>query len=475
MTTRWTPWDEEQTRFVAETGEKLLTFAKQIFTRGTVTDVVVWSRLDREHDEFRLHVLYWALVGDGLKFARQTGMLLADEEEGGLRGATLDSALSRAFGTRVEMFRWDPHVMAFDFLDRLSSAVGQAAERPDDFEEQSFTFIPEPGYPWPQDPRKSVEGFRYWSTRKGGFVTPERPGWLMALPDSVSDHASRWGVNPCRVFPPDDSRTDPSGPVMGRLGNQEVMVAHAMQLRTGAGGWHKLLDSAIRGVKDCGGLLFPSLSVGPVPATNFGPIVMVANLELVLNGLRPYRKRGVNPVWVYETDAWTITTGVLMGEVAGRLFEELHGHEDYLTGSMWTIGPPPTVFGGPAELSDPIDTTKKLGTSIKQRMRRWKRGMSAAQIAALSDHGPDAKYAYCEAKAREVVALASFPYLIAPDSLREPVELFVKGVGYQGEVIYLPDDLGVGAHVDSDREAELWEWSWRVADVVRDLRPIVEI
>lgn len=376
--TRWTPWTDEQTRYIAETSEKLLVFGKALFTRGTITDVVAWSRLDREHDAYKIHSLYWAFVGDGLKFANQTGLFVDDDEgeAAGLRGAAIDRALSAAFNARVDMYRWDPTFRAFDFLDRLSSALGQA-QRHDDFDEQGFTFIPEPGYPWPRDPRRPVEGFRYWSARRGKLVTPERPGWLMPLPDTVSDHASRWGVNPCLVFPPDDSKTDPSGPVMGLLGGQRVMVGHAMQLSTRGGGWHKVLDNAIRGVRSCGGLLFPSLSVGPVPATNFGPVVLVANLELVLNGLRPYRKRGRNPVWVYETDAWTVTTGTLMGEVAGRLFDELHGHEDYLTGGMWTAGPPATVFSSAAGIVDPIDTTKKLAASVKRRMRAWKRGMSA--------------------------------------------------------------------------------------------------
>lgn len=42
-------------------------------------------------------------------------------------------------------------------------------------------------------------------------------------------------------------------------------------------------------------------------------------------------------------------------------------------------------------------------------------------------------------------------------------------------MIYLRDDLDVGSHQDTGREAELWEWAWRVADVVRELRPVVEI
>ena len=471
----WSTWSPEQAAFVEKLSKRMFAWGQASLTRGTVTDVVAWSYYEPSKT-YRYHPISFALIGNGLKFAMQLGLLREDDDDAGLRGPNLDYSLGRALGRKVEHLRYDPHVSAHSLFDAMPSAIGQALDDELPFDEQSWTFIPEPGYPWPRDPKLSTDGFAYWSSKAGKMVHPARPAWLIELPARIDrDERERYGVNPCLVFPSDDSRTDPAGPVMGNLGGIDVMVGHAMHLR--ANGAARTLDAAIEGVRSCGGLLFPSLSIGPVPATNFGPVVLVANLELVLAGLRPYKKRGRNPVWVYNTDAWTITTGSLMTDIAGLIFDELHGHEDYLRSEMWTLGPPATAFGGPSGYSDAIKTTKQLSSAVKRRAKTWNRRLTEAQFATASEKyaGTDHSYSYCEAKAREVVPLASFPYLIAPDTLGAEVKAFAKGVGYKGKIVYLPDQYDVASRADLHRDFGMWQWSGQVADAVRKLRPVVDV
>jgi hypothetical protein len=89
------------------------------------------------------------------------------------------------------------------------------------------------------------------------------------------------------------------------------------------------------------------------------------------------------------------------------------------------------------------------------------------------------KYAYTEAKAREVVRLEEFPFLIAPKHMKPIVARFVKGVGYKGKVVLLEMDALAEWDAEpmeiGERNWYLYQWAWQVSDAVRELRPVVRV
>ena len=469
----------EQEAFVKTAAEELLAFT-QNFTRGTFVDVVAWVTDNTE----RYSRVKFALIGHALKVAQAFGYDTV-EMESHVSGQWLDYQVERAFKIKTSrmsggepLFGYDKTVSLSDMLDRLGGQVlGMAHEHP--FTETNVTLIIEPGYPWPTD--------WYYSAKKRAFIEPEQPGWLMAVspvPTGATFDSSqeRRGVNPCLVFPPDDTKTDPAGPVFGVFKDgTKIMVAHSMSLMTEAEeGFHKHAETAAQSVRACGGLLFPSLSVGPIPATNFGPIVLVANLELVLAALKPYKERGRNPAWVYDMDVWTVGTAELMREVAVRLFEEFHGHEDWIYGrNIWALGPPADPGSAPGrEFSEPLKTTSQLHRAIRRRMKFWTQDMTPEEFTAMSEKcsGTECSYAYCEAKAREVVPLSSFPYLITPYSLEDDAARFAEAVGFKGEIVSERHEIDDIAELDSNLHPEyLYDWAWKVSEIVSGLRPVVNV
>jgi hypothetical protein len=443
--------------------------------RGIMTDVVFWTNANGYH---RI-----AFVGNPEKVSKLFGMGLPDDQLPGMYPSAVDAvgrAIRSVMRVPIDSRDWSGGSSLSEFLDRLTGQVvwqwSEAHSAPIGEEGVRVGFIPEPGYPWP------CEGGWYWSARKSKWLQSEKPGWLIQVEDRSHGDKMVWGVNPCLVFPSDETKTSAApGYVCGELNGQPLMVTHSMQLISSGYGGHKQVDAAIAGVRDCGGLLFPSLAVGPIPATNFGPIVLVAHLELVTDSLQPYRGRSKRrPCWVYGTDAWTHSTGTLMREIAISLFSELHGEEDWIYGHhIDTLGIPPSTRGIEGEVwNDPLKTTKQLASSLKTRMRGWRRDMTLAEFDAKGDSaaGSD-RYAYTEAKAREVVSLAEFPFIIAPLSKQSAVARFAVGTGYSGSVVYV-DVPEIERHLeqdDPDRDYWLYRWSWIVADTIKGLRPVVKV
>lgn len=454
--------------------------AQRVFARGTMTDVVYWVN---SNGYARI-----AFVGDPLKMASTFGLLDGVGETSPYLGGQIGRAIRSEMGVPLTqhelLYDWENQVVGLgDLLDRLSGQTAwqwvEAHQAPIGDEGVRVGFIPEPGYPWP------AEGNRYWSAKQRKWLPSKEPGWLIQVESRDEPGVMVPGVNPCVVFPPDETKTKPGGPICGELNGAPLMVTHAMQLLDPDehGARHKVLDTAIAGIKGCGGLLFPSLAVGPIPATNFGPIVLVAHLELVLDSLLPYRRhKRRRPCWVYGTDAWTATTSGLLRETALELFDELHGDDHWIGRHISTLGLPASTSGSLFAHQDiePLKNTKQLASSLKKHMRGWSSEMDFDDFMEKATEATgDDRYAYVEAKAREVVRLEEFPFLIAPKHLKPVVAQFVKGVGYKGKVILL--DMDALAEWDAEpmetdeRNWYLYQWAWQVSDAVRGLRPIVRV
>lgn len=481
-------WSPEQLAFARAWSAALLAFGKQAFVRGTISDVVAWNAAEppglKSYTDLRV-----AFVGDGLKVSRAFGYFSAEGGEnldmGAMPGPISYAAKSLLKAPEMARDVGRDKVGLSDLLQRLEGqgvyefCAAHGIELP--FTETSMRLIIEPGYPWP---RGDAPGLVYWSAKKGRLIEPERPAWLIEVMDRDDMHAI--GVNPCAVFPPEPQKR--AWPLWARAGKQDLIVAHSMTLLATPDApafpflgskFHKHTDAAIESIKTCGGLLFPSLSVGAIPASNFGPITLVGHLGLVLDGLKPFRERGERTSWVYAHDAWTVSTGELMRDVAIRLFDELHGHEDYVYGyHIWSIGPPSELFGGPSEGSSPLNTVKELTTAMARRSRSFKRHFSREEFELVNDGvaGTVDKYIYCESKARRVISLDEFPFMVGPDTLADQMAAFAKGVGYRGKIVLVPDSIGVVEHENTDeREYVMFQWSWLVADAIKKLGEPLEI
>lgn len=472
------PTGEQQARIELVTSG-LLKLAER-FTRGTFTDIYAWTETGGSSSPWsRLNI---AFVGNPVKVSALFGML-GDEGISNLRADWVSHAVRQALGVKESGFEYEHDISLGDFLDRLGGQTLYDVPGADAFTENSCVFIPEPGYPWAEDDKPIA----YWSAKKRKWITPKRPAWLVEIAldqntkQQLSRHSDRaLGVNPCVVFPPDETKTAPGGHVYGEVTQgsyrgTSIMVAHSMSLPEAEVDsdrrFHKTIDTAIANINARGGLLFPSLSVGPIPASNFGPVSLIAHLELVLAALKPYKKRNRNPAWVYDTDSWTVGTSELMTVIAAQLFSELHGHEDWSHGRhMWVLGPPSEFHGGPRGDQTPISSMGPLLKGIRQRMKRFEPDMDEVDYLRLEEElaGTDEKYAYCEAKTREVVRLDEFPLLIAPDSYADRVERFVKGVKYKGDVVLLPDEeQEVLTAEETGNGYLMYLWAWRVAEAVK--------
>lgn len=454
---------------VENLGQAMLGIGQDLFGRQKL-DVYVWEDPDPR--------AAWVL--DPLKLQR----ILTGGPDGmmSVRGMVADSSLSRHLGRKVDRMRYSEPFAPSDFLAHISDILRDLVEEDEDLQ---VTFIPRPGYPWPVD--------RYYSVRKGKWFEPDTPPWL--LPERVVDEGRNidsYGVDLCSVLP-SGAHTALGGVVgefSGRSGGY-MIVSHAMGGLEGVtrqGGWTETAES----INACGGLLMPSLGVGASTSANFGLTALIADVGLVVGGLRPYRGRGAWPVRVYDTDAWTGTTGDFLREGAVAAFEQLHGHSEYMyyvETHIWLLGAPEGA-GGPAEAT-PIETTSKLAAAVKRRAKLWSRDLTPEQIEqrAFDIWKTPERYPYLEAKVNGVVPMDAFPMAIAPPHLMSQFGDMLERTEFDGELVEvpLPDEVAEvmesrwwPSGMDIDKRNAIQQWGWQqygynAADVIREHGSHVEI
>lgn len=448
----------------------MFAIGKDLFARGTVKDTVAWEGP---------HQIRVAWVMDP-KRMRNAGV---DHELHVPFRGDYAARVFESHGLRAETLKYEREMGMGDFLDRASNELYDVTE-----DGARVTIIPEPGYPWP-----APEG--YYSAKLGRKVRSDRPGWL--LPENVVDERrdiNSPGIDLCKMFAePLDARM---GAEVGRYGNKTddfFIVTHAMgsiegmtRFGTvqGVEGW----EENARKVVECGGLLFPSMAIGPIPATNFGVGVLVADIGLVLNGLKPYLKRWqMPPSVVYSSDAWSARTGSFLTDTAVAAFEQMHGLSDYVYYSeqnIWPLGAPRAwALAGPGELAEELYKVTALKRELKERFRAWKRNLDPEQVERLREAVAltKARYGYLEAKANGVMQLSDFPIAAVPPQQEEGFRRFLDITGFKGEllVVDLPDEIlevmlsswnPPGMDFEKREAIQVWarmQYGWNVSDAVR--------
>lgn len=446
---------------------------KQLFARGTVKDAVAWE------DPYGMRV---AWIMDP-KRMRNAGV----DHEG--RVPFTGRQAARVFeyeGVRAETLKYEREMVMSDFLERASNELYalSGGEEP-----IRITIIPVPGYPWP-----APSG--YYSAKKQRWLDSPRPDWL--LPENVVDemrHINSPGIDLCGMFrEPLDYVRGEEIVRYGRGDDDVFLVTHTMGTIEGVtrfgsiegvAGWEQNAQK----VMECGGLIFPSLAIGPVPATNFGVGVLVADAGIVLNSLSPYRRRGAAPpAAIYNSDAWSGRTGDFFVDTAVAAFEQLHGHSDYMYYTdlnVWPLGAPRAwVVTGPGAETEEIYKIATLKRELKERFRLWRRDLSPEQIEELMERVAltKARYGYLEAKANGIMKVGEFPFAAVPPQQEEGFRRFLDITGFEGEVLVvdLPDELlevmrpgwdPPNMSIEKRSAIKTWaslQYGWHVSDAVRE-------
>ena len=349
-------------------------------------------------------------------------------------------------------------------FDAISLSIQTFLEKRDVEVDVFTTLMPKEGSPWEWNQKQTY----FYNAHRGIIESTKRPDWIIpveARDRSTSQYVKTHGADFCKFAPVISADVD--CPMVCRFEERDLdfMVTHSIDITRYDTGWRKIAKF----INYCGGILFPSLAVGQVPGARFGPVCLVVNPMVVLEGMKPYaRRQGQWPIITYSTDVWTETMGDFLGNASATLFEQLTGQWPIdLFGRMhfYILGPP-LRLDGPME-GKPILNTKKLSTVLGRRARRWSRDLTGEEVEGLQFTEREDRYPYLEAKSNGIVSVEALVACAAPSSMMRSVKDFLDAIDFQGEVIPIrtsreeANALSVGLDYGL-----LYDYSWRVFDAV---------
>lgn len=391
--------------------------------------------------------------------------------------SALDLGIARALGIQMSQDRSgyvSPQFFSSgesaSFQEIVEGVEGAIREVLGEEQMVRFTVIPEPGQPFADQPT------RYYSAKRKKFLISKMPAGV--VPVSFRDRSSdqmvvRPGINFCLIAPPVPASQHGTNPVMEFRDGSTSIVAHSLAVND------RDMPASLATaqlVGQCGGMLFPSLSVGPIPATNFGPVVLIADPRIVLDGLKPYRKRsGEWPAVVYSTDTWTLRTRDFIGETSSILYDQMVGRWEityYTALHLWILGPPIEQEGGPAG-GRRIDSVTAMASAIKRRMKPWMKVSNKQQFVDLNKRfaAQESYYSYLEAKVNAIMPMDRFVVAVVPDWLAGSAGQWLATAGYRGPVVPLAvpgsqDAYNEASRLDSDeRSFRQFQWALQVGSV----------
>lgn len=369
----------------------------------------------------------------------------------------------------------------FEMFERmLSDVLAEMGYQTDSYTTR-LTIIPFPGVPMTMN----AKTLPFFSIRSKRVEHPPTPRWVVPIADSKDSYgqpSSAPSVNLCMI-----SRTarnlyeEPYAfavrPPQGRSPATFVMVAHSSDEDL-------FSDQASAGIESCGGLLYPSLSVGSIPASNFGPISLVFDPRLVLKDLSPFRKgdgaRSTPPDTIlYRTDSWTPTQAEFVGSYAARAYVELSGNENYANyyrpaKALYSLGPFGMASDPEGEVIE-ITSSQEMCSVVNQRMKIW-RDQSYEQFLKTR-HNVETKhhYGYLEAKLISVLPLSWVSVVVAPSDVADRIGSYLSHFGFKGRVIPMAlsheeYEVFYGKRSTGDIHFADWvrlRYAWKVSEAVR--------
>ena len=349
-------------------------------------------------------------------------------------------------------------------MDTISSSVQGFLEERGVDAEVFTTMMPSEGSPWEWKDKKTP--FYNAKTKKVEF-TP-KPDWVVNVEiqdPRTSQYVKAPGADFCKIAPVISA--DPDGPMACRFEDRDLdfMVTHSINLMRHGVGWRKVAKL----VNHCGGLLYPSMAVSQVPGATFGPVCLVVNPMVALEGMKPYfKRRGQWPIITYTTDVWTEVTRDFLSNASALLFEQLTGQWEisiYGKPHFYTLGPP-------VRLDSPMHgamvlNTKKLATALAKRTRIWHRDLTGEEVESMESTLDEERYPYLEAKSNGIVSVNALVACAAPTPMMRSVRAFLDAINFQGEIIPIRTSREeVNALTLGMDYGALYDYSWRVFDAV---------
>jgi hypothetical protein len=340
----------------------------------------------------------------------------------------------------------------FELCDVVQNLAAQYAELEDD--QLSCSIMPYEGSPWDFDQKQTY----YFSSklRKTVKSTPP-PTKLIEQDPSTGKPGQKRVLDWCRVKPLISCSGIPNELGMifpGDKNNEVYFASHCFNNLTE-------IRSAL---KDCGGLLMPSIGVGLVPSVNFGPFVLIADPLVVLEGLKPYRTgKGEFPVHVYKTDTWTVTTKGLYGDRGVEALEEWVGYD---TGNQTDRFSLLLDWAGGRDMDDmPLRNTKQLLSRLQIIRRKWNYPDIELESIALSTDSKN-YYPYIEAKVNGITPFKCYTAAFCPIDAADAFRKVLRRGGFAGSVYGIPgmhveDVISPGGFSKMDRQ-EQWDAGWLV-------------
>lgn len=330
----------------------------------------------------------------------------------------------------------------------------------------SVTLMPLEGSPW-HDYGEDPDCFWYYSAGKKKEICGRRP--LTTKVNTMEGIVP--GVDFCHIAP---RIKEVDGDIVGTIdGKDRLFLTRCINVSG-----DRQQGEIISSIKECGGMLYPSLSLSRVPATNFGILAMFARLPLALKSIKPTKQRGW-PVSVYNTDAWTGNIKFYTGRASAELYQQLTGQwEPYENSYMHVLGPSLETDMPSGDLSiKKADTVSAIRSRLKRLDKLWKRGMSKDEIEELSymDRGND-KYPYLEVKANAVVDIDSFPLAVYGNTRNMDnagCGSFLRGVGFRGEILVLDISEDLNIRMAMGDSSATWEYAWLIRDAVLEFTDYV--
>lgn len=376
-------------------------------------------------------------------------------------------------GPSPQFFDQDDDVGFVSIVEGIENALREAIDADSTSTTVDFTVIPSPGEPYAGKPTE------YLSARRGR-LTSKTPPWIVTVEvrdTNTGRDVQRPGANFCQLAPMPKTPRSPYEAIV--FDPQHTMiVTHTIDI-----GQYGTSIAGAKAVKACGGMLFPSLAVGTYPASNFGPLTLIADPAIVLAGIKPYRARGAWPVTVYSTDVWTPNTREIVGQASAEMYDQLTGNWNitlYTRTHLWMLGPQ-VEEGGPMG-GRIISTVTSLRAAIRKRTKEWAHVRTLADLEQMkvkhgeSDMG-EAWYAYLEAKCHTILPMDWFPSAFIPAAFKAQAQKWLAAAGFTGKLHALKTSDAIADVYRSDRplrdddDLVRLTWAKQIGEAARTMLP----
>lgn len=451
---------------VSKLSDSLFAWSERALPKGAVADVYGWRNAK---GYIRL-----ALGGDPDSLFR---LFNGFDEPWSRPGHLVEHDLARSFGivqqgagtrNRLPQFIPDGPVYATSLLEGIGGMMDNISGDETGDETAGATIIPDPGRPF------NGRDTEYYSARAKRWRTQGTPEWVLPVAVRTTRRgqvAFEHGADYCLTAPRIDARSKCGWLDAGTLA---LLATHSLGIdRVG-------VSDTAGAINRCGGLLFPSIALGAVPASNFGPCMLILDPRTAMRGLDPYRKPGVGyPAHVYNTDVWTETTSDFVGDYAAYLYDELSGNGDFLySPHLYALGPRPTtnrtsgVDGRGGELSSVTEVLR----DARSRAKIWRKGLTQKTFATVHQKTLSSmeKYGYLEAKIAGVLEIQALAGAACADFQAPDFQRLLELVGFKGPLLVLDTDAKTRKAFSEQREESAWlmlKFAWSAAEEIKKTLP----